>query len=74
MDIYQAEKVMQQCLQNMYRIGQNHAKEAFADGTLEHQKEVFDQVFGDFPEACRGFWDMCRALDMVYFSFPVKEK
>lgn len=65
MDFYQAKKEFEASLQRMYNQGQLYAKECFADGCLEQQKETVDKVFGIFPEFCRGFWDMCKALDMV---------
>jgi hypothetical protein len=76
MDFYQAEKELKASLQRMYNEGQLYAKEMLAAGYLEHQKEIVDKVFSMFPEFCRGFWDMCKALDMVnsvQLSFAVKE-
>jgi hypothetical protein len=76
MDYYQAEKEFKASLQRMYNEGQLTAKEAFAAGDLDHWKNIMDKVYGMFPEFCRGFWDMCKALDMVnsvQLSFAVKE-
>ena len=65
MDFYQAKKELEASQQRMYAEGQLTAKEAFAAGKLDHWKNIMDKVYAMFPEFRRGFWDMCKALDIV---------